>query len=353
MHINSDFARAKSRLASEWGILFAEDSVDFLRPEFRRDFQIALDAQPTLQTTPNAGPLFWLTSYIDPEQVRILQTPNVGATILGEEKQGDWISQTIFIAKVENTGDVASYGDYDTQGRSDVNQDWEERQAYNFQTHYGLGDMEVERAGAGKLNLVSEKQISSAKTLDKFLDFTYHFGIAGMQNYGLLNDPGLPAALTPATKTAGGPKWVTTGGAINATAQEIYADFQALIGQLFSVSGGRIKSTDSFKLVYPNTVAIAFSAVNSFGITITNFIKQSFPNVEFIVAPRYATASGNVVQLWATEFDGIKVGTCAFNHKLKDYNVVRGHSSYSQKRSSGTWGAIIKYPVACAQMLGV
>jgi hypothetical protein len=32
---------------------------------------------------------------------------------------------------------------------------------------------------------------------------------------------------------------------------------------------------------------------------------------------------------------------------------VRSLSSYAQKKTGGTWGAIIRYPMAFAQMLGV
>jgi hypothetical protein len=184
---------------------------------------------------------------------------------------------------------VNTYGDFNAGGMSDVNQDWEMRQEYKFQTGIVYGDLEVERAALSKLNLVAEKQMSAAKTLDKFMDFTYHFGVAGLQNYGLLNDPALPAPLNPTTKTAGNAnKWVS-GGVVNALANEIYSDMQALFNPLSANSGGRITTDSRFKLVYPNNVAGALTAVNSFGITIKAFIKESFPNVEYVVDPRYAT----------------------------------------------------------------
>ena len=63
------------------------------------------------------------------------------------------------------------------------------------------------------------------------------------------------------------------------------------------------------------------TATNSFGITIRAYIKESFPNVEYIVDPRYATVGGNVVQLIAKEFDGNKTGYCAFNEKSRDHAV--------------------------------
>jgi len=351
--MNTQFAQDRSWLESEWGIHVLGE--DYLKPQWKRNFEMALDAQPVLLTTPNAGIPAWFTTFVDPEIVRILQTPNLGAQILGEKQMGAWTDQTFYIQVVENTGYVNSYGDFNAGARSEVNVDWEARQEYKFQTIIEYGDLEVERAALARLNLVSEKQISAAKTLDKFLDFTYHFGVANLQNYGLLNDPSLPAALTPTTKVglAGSTtKWVNAG-AINATAADIYADFQLMFNALSTTSGGRITANSRFKLVLPNNVAGALTAVNSFGITIRAFIKESFPNVEIVIDPRYATVAGNVVQLWAMDFDGNDTGFCAFNNKLREFPVVRALSAYSQKRAAGTWGAIIKYPLAVSQILGI
>lgn len=351
MSRNTNFDEIKSRLENEWGIVVLAQ--DFLNPSWKRNFDMALDAQPALLTTPNAGVPTWFTTFVDPEQVRILQTPNKGAEILGERQLGTWTDQTVYISVIENTGFVNTYGDFNAGGVSDVNQDWEQRQEYKFQTGIEYGDLEVERAGLARLNLVAEKQMSATKTLDKFMDLTYHVGVAGLQNYGILNDPGLSAPINPTTKAGGNAnRWIASG-TINATAAEIYADIQAMFNPLSSNSGGRITTDSKFKLVYPNNVAGAFTAVNSFGITIKAFIKESFPNVEYVVDPRYATAAGNVVQLIATEYDGNSTGFCAFNNKMREYTPIRAASSWSQKRAAGTWGCVVKYPLAISQMLGV
>jgi len=93
--------------------------------------------------------------------------------------------------------------------------------------------------------------------------------------------------------------------------------------------------------------------VNSFGITVREFIAKTFPNVEYVTDPRYATQSGNVVQLIAESFNGNKTGYCSFNEKMRDHMVVRDLSSYKQKRTSGTFGFILKYPLAVSQLIGV
>lgn len=348
---STQFAADAAWLENEWGIIqpFAND---WLTPELAHNFSMALDAQPTLITSPNAGIPFYFTQWVDPEITRILQTPNMGAQIYGEEKKGDWTAQTALFQIVENTGEVSSYGDFNENGRSDINMDFATRQSYLFQTVIEYGDLEVDRAGEARLNLVAEKQRAAARTLDKFSDYVYHFGVSGLSNYGILNEPSLPAALTPTTKAAGGVKWVDNGQVV-AQASEIYADFQMLFNQLTANSFGYIDMNTRFKLVLPNAVNGALSAVNSFGITIREFIAKTFPNVEYVTDPRYATSSGNVVQLIADNFDGEKTGYCAFNEKMRDHMVVRALSSYKQKRTGGSWGFILKRPLGVAQMLGV
>ena len=111
MNRHADFAR----LETEWGIIPLAQ--DYLPQEFRRNYDMAMDAQPTLATTSSAGIPAWLSQFVDPEVVRILQSPNEGANILGERKTGDWTTQTAFFPVVENTGEVSSYGDWEHQRR--------------------------------------------------------------------------------------------------------------------------------------------------------------------------------------------------------------------------------------------
>ena len=345
MPFNEDLARLK-----RWGIV--PMASDWMPEDFKNDYALACDAQPVLQTNPNSGIPVWFTQFVDPDVVRVLQAPNKGAEILGEVKKGDWTTTTAYFPMIENTGEVSSYGDYNANGMSDINAQWESRQPYLFQTHLTIGDLEVERAAEGRLNLVSEKQISAAKTLDKFNDYVYHFGVAGLENYGILNDPSLPAAMTPSTKAAGGVKWVSNNQT-TAQAQEIYADFLTLFTALSASTFGRIDMDTQLVFVTPNSVQGAFGATNQFGITVRNFIKETFPNVTYVTDPRYATAAGNVAQLIAKTYGGEQTGYCAFNEKLRDHRVEYKTSSYLQKKTSGSYGAIIRYPLAFATMLGI
>ncbi len=343
-------------LKEEWGIVTIAQ--DFLPDAFRRNYTLsdkvmmALDAQPALVTTPSAGVPYFATAYVDPEFVRVLQTPNKGAEILGEKKMGDWNTTTAYFNVVENTGYVQAYGDFNDVGAANANVTYPQRQSFGYQTIIEYGDKAAEVAGLAKLNWVSEMKTSAAIVMNKFADASYHFGIAGLQNYGVVNDPSLSAAITPSTKAAGGTKWVNNGIVV-ASPNEINLDIQALVATLIGQSPGYIDPSQEIVLVGPPIIALALGSTNSFGLTAQSMIDKVFPKLSIITDPRYATVSGNLVQLWAKTYDGHDVGYCGFGEKMREFPVVRELSASKQKMAATTFGAIVKYPLAVAQMLGI
>ncbi len=336
-----------ARFERDWGIVSL--AMDYM-PD---DASMAMDAQPATITSGNAGIPVFMFNYVEPEAIRILQSPNEGAKILGERKNGNWLTKTLYFPTIENTGQVAAYGDFSTNGKSNANANYPVRQPFNFQTIIEYGDYEVEMAGEARLNWVSENQISAAATLDKFMDLTYHFGVAGLQNEGLLNAAGLPAALAPSTKAAGGTVWMSSTGVQNATANEVYGDIQTLVNSLLINAKGRIKATDKFTLAMAPGSQGALNATNAFGKTAAELVKLNYPSMEIKVSARYATAAGNVVQLYADKFGGKDTGYCVFTEKQRDFPVIRELSGFKQKKMAGTAGFILRYPIGAAQMLGV
>ena len=108
---------------------------------------------------------------------------------------------------VEHTGEVSSYGDFSQNGRSNANLNFPQREAYLYQTVIEYGDLEMDRAGLAKVGWAAELKQSAVVTLNKYQNLTYFYGVAGLQNYGLLNDPGLNASVSPVPKAAGGVQW--------------------------------------------------------------------------------------------------------------------------------------------------
>ena len=216
-----------------------------------------------------------------------------------------------------------------------------------FQTVTQWGELELDRAGEAKINWAQQLNTASVKVLDKFMNASYFFGISGLANYGLLNDPSLPASITPGSKTAGGYTWA------NANAAEIYTDIVSLFQQLVSQTNGLVDRETRLVLATTPAVEANLTKTNQYNVNVTDQIMKNFPNIRIVSAVQYGLSSGNLVQLFAEELDGNETVYCAFNEKLRAHPIKVDLSSYQQKKTSGTWGAIIRYPVAFASMLGV
>lgn len=346
--------------ASEYGITLP-DCVGFSRPEWRRNLTLAMDAQPALVTTASSGIPAFLTTLIDPELLRILTAKNAGAEIFGEVKKGSFVDATMMFPVVEHTGEVSSYGDFNENGRSDMNANFPNREACIYQTIIEYGDLEMERAGLAKINTADEKKRAAVTTLNKFQNLTYFFGVSGIQNYGLLNDPGLSAPIAPATKAATGVKWFV-GNAPNATGAEVYNDIQALVTTLISQSSGLVNAKSTMVLAMSPKSASALNFTNQFNVNVETQLKTNYPNLRIETAVQYGaitaqnpqgSAAGELVQLIAEEVEGQKTGYMAFNEKLRGGPVIRALSSFKQKMSQGSWGCIVRQPFAIAQMVGV
>lgn len=328
------------------------DVEGFLKPEFMGNAELAFDAQPALVTVSNAGIPAFLANYIDPKLIQILVAPNKAAKILQEVKKGDWTLLTTTFPVIEHTGEVSSYGDWNANGSTNANPTFPQRQSYHYQTVTQWGERQLDMAALAKIDWAARLNIASAIVLDKFQNNSYFFGVGGLQNYGLLNDPNLRATLTPAAKSYGGVKWVNAGVVV-ALATEIYADIQSMFLDLVSNSKGLIDATTRMCLAMSPGESIALTATNNFNVNVYDLLKKNFPNIRFETAPQYTTTAGELVQLIAEEVETQETGYCAFTEKMRAHPIVRDLSSFKQKKSQGTWGTVIFQPFAITGLLGV
>ncbi len=338
-------------LADRFGIVFpgAMDYRNSAAGRLAAD-RLLMDAAPTnllqspLVTTANSGVPFYLTNFLDPELTRVITAPMKAAEIFGEAKKGDWTTDTATFPVVESTGEVSTYGDSNNNGLSGANANFETRQSYHFQTFTRWGDRELDKMGKAKIDWAAEQNVASALVLNKAGNKFYFLGVQGLDNFGLLNDPAIPAAIAP-----------LNGAWSAATGLQIWGDIQNLFKQLSRQNQGNVEMTDPLVLVMdPFTVAYLLTPMqNVYGnATVQQMIKESFPNMVVKTAPEYATTAGNLVQMIAPNVQGQKAGYCAFTEKMRAHAIVRDTSVTYQKKSAGTWGSVVKYPAAIAQLLG-
>jgi hypothetical protein len=355
--------RADSAQFAARGVTFHPDVEprSYVPDGWGSDFNLAMDAQPTLATSVNSGVPWQLTNLIDPQVYKILFTPNKAAQIYGERGKGSWLDETAMFPTVEHTGEVTSYGDFAESGHAGANTNWPQRQAYLFQTVKEYGERELERAGLARINWVTELDQAAATVLSKFSNLTYFFGVQGLQNYGALNDPSLTTALTPSAKAFGNNRWVTSG-VVTATANEVFTDIQSLFLKLVNQTNGLVESTDRLVLAMSPQSDVALTATNTFNVNVRDLLKKNFPSIRFETAIQFGATStsnpqgqtaGELVQMFVERIEGQETIYVAFNAKMRTHPIIRAMSSFKQKVTGGTWGAIIRMPVAIAAMVGV
>lgn len=339
----------------------------FVPDEWRNDTrslnEMAMDAAGTLSTDPNAAIPSILTTAVDPDVIRVVFAPLQMAEVMGgERKVGDWLEEQRIFPVVEDTGEVSSYDDYSNNGRAGINFNYPWLQSYLFQTILNYGERETARAGLMRINYVGDLNKAAANILNRFGNLSYAFGIQNLQNYGLLNNPYLAANITPAVKAWGGTTWFN-GNSPAATANEVYNDILALWSKLISQTNGTVDMKAKATLAMSPNSALALKFANSFGVYVSDLLKEGFPNMEVKTAVQYGTQtstnsqgyspSGNLLQLVVDDIEGQRVAYPAFNEKMRAHKIVPELSSWKQKLSGGTWGTVLRMPLGVVGMLGV
>jgi hypothetical protein len=306
-------------------------------------YDMAMDAQAPMITSSNAGVPAFLSNFVSPETIKVLLAPMKAAQILGEKQLGDWTTKTATFPMIELTGEVSSYGDFNNNGSSGANMNLPQRQSYHYQTTSRWGELQLDTFALAKIDYVSKINEASILALNKFQNKTYFFGVAGLQNYGLLNDPSLSAPIVPSAAWSLG----------STTSDTIYADVVRLFAKLVVQGGGNIDMDAKMVLVMSPAASVALTKTNQYLVNVKDLLAKNFSNLRFETAVEYSTASGELVQLIVEEIEGQKTATAAFTEKLRAHRVVAETSAWVQKKSQGTFGTVIYQPFAIAQMLGV
>lgn len=304
-----------------------------------------------LNTQGNNGVPLWMLTYFDPKVIEVLTSPLRAEKIFKPEKRGDWTNPIMQFNLIEHTGEVQPYGDYSEDGDADLNVNYPIRQSYTFQTMASWGDKQIAEYGKAKINYHQQKEIAAAKTIKIAHNTIWFYGVTGLMNYGILNDPDLP---TPGAPTPQGAlvTWEQKATDPNG-ALYIYEDIRTLYTTIVNGSDGIISMDDPMKLVMSNTSNTYMAVKSIYNVSVKEYLQGAFPNLEIVTAPEYSTAAGELVQLIVDSVDGVPTGILGYTELERSHGVVRGTSSYKEKKSAGSWGSVIFRPFGIAGMLGV
>ena len=234
------------------------------------DTGMAMDVQSELVTTSNAGIPWFMLNWQDPKIIATLVTPMMAAVIAGERLVGNWAMETAMFRTAEAVGDTSAYGDYaDGGGATNVNVNFPQRQNFLFQSFMQYGELELARWGEAQIDWASQQQVANVLALKKALNFLYFYGVSTLENYGLLNDPSLPPALT-ATYS-----WLSSA---SATANTMYQDVVRMFIQQQVQAQGTVRMDDRMVLAMSPQQAVALSYITQYNTnSVKALLEREFP----------------------------------------------------------------------------
>lgn len=317
------------------GIL-ANDSID----------QLANDA--AMVTAANSGVPVEFTSYIDPMVIPILTATRGAREIFGEAKKGDWTTSYARFQTSEITGEVEAYTDYGQGGASDVNPTFPVRTQYIYQTNIRYGDREVDVASRARLQLAADKQRAAATVIDIASNKFALYGVAGLEIYGLLNDPNLPADVSPLPNADTKTLWAEK------STKEIYEDVLYLFGKMADRGAGHIDANTELVLATSPATQVQLGKATDFNISARQMLETYFPKIRFVALPELATTtSGTSILLVAPTIEGLPTAQIGFSEKFRAMRLIPESSSFHQKFVGSSYGTIIYRPFAIGKMTGV
>lgn len=253
--------------------------------------------------TPNGGaPVQFLQTFL-PGFVRAVTAPRKIDEIVGIQTIGEWHDEEVVQPVLETLGDAVPYADLTPIPLSSWNATFERRTVVRFEKGIKVGSLESARAAAMRLDSASAKRTAAATALhiQRNLVGFRGYNDGNSRTYGFLNDPSLPPYQTVANGAAGSPLWAKK------TFLEITADLRNAFSQLELQSQGVVdaKNTPTV-LVLPTGGSAFLSVVSDMGVSVAQWLNESYPKCRTVTAPQLQKANGgaDVFYLFAEEVLG-------------------------------------------------
>ncbi len=307
--------------------------------------KIALDTNLITQanvTVPSA-----LLGYWDPKAIEILTKKRSARDMFPEVKKGNFSSSQIHFRTNEVIGSTAPYSDFANNGNANLNYNFPFRDVYRFQTLISIGDLEAEIAGEAQIALVADKQRAATSMLDIDANRFYLLGVEGKQIFGILNDPSLPAAISPISHE-GKVLWS------DKNTKEKYEDILKLFEELVSNMGGHVNAQFPLVLALSPSLNVMLGSATDYNVSVLDMLKKYFTSLRIVVVPELLAPDGTqTVCFYPEEILGQSVGECVAPEKFRAYPPFRQESSLTQKLAASTAGAVIYHPLAFVRMTGM
>lgn len=323
-------------------------------------FRVGDAAFTAPQTTPSIPtPLQFLQQWL-PGFVKIMTAARKIDELVGIDTVGQWEDAEIVQGIVEPAGTAVEYGDFTAIPLASWNVNFERRSIVRGEMGMAVGMLEEGRASAMRLNSAETKRQQAAVSLEIMRNAIGFYGWYNGNNrtFGFLNDPNLPAAMTSNT----------TSGWATATFQQVTVDIRLMVRQI------RVNSQDQIDpekvdmtLALPTNSIDWLSNTTDFGISVRDWITQTYPKMKIKSAPELNGALGsdptflNVAYLYAdhidSSIDGSSDDGSVFSQlvqtKFMTLGVEKRAKSYVEDYANATAGVLLKRPFAVVRMTGI
>lgn len=277
---------------------------------------------------------------------------------IGIKTVGSWEDAEIVQGIVEPAGTITEYGDFTAIPLSSWNTNFERRTIVRGEMGMAVGMLEEGRAAAMRLNSAETKRQGAAVQLEIFRNAVgfYGWNSANNRTFGLLNDPNMLGFVS--SSVTGG--W----GSANGTFQGITGDIRMAVKDLRTQSADQIDPEKvDLVLLLPTNKVDYLSVTTDFGISVRDWIKQTYPKMRIESAPELTAANSNadVFYLFAEEVDssvdgssdGGEVFAQLVQTKFMTVGVEKRAKSYVEDYANATAGVLCKRPYAVVRVTGI
>lgn len=337
--------------------LLTEVGVNFSRKQLVKMAQYAMDDQQGGITVGSiTTPVQFLQAWL-PGFIKTITAARKIDELIGISTIGSWEDEEVVQGILEPIGNAVPYGDYTNVPLSSWNTNFIRRTVVRFEKGLKVGVLEEARAARIRISTAAEKRSSAALALEiqrNLIGFN-GFNAGNNLTYGYLNDPNLPAYVTVAVGASSSTTWASK------VFLEIVADIRAAAAKLQVQSQDTINPEDvETTLGLATSVYQYLSVVSDFGISVRQWIKETYPKMRIVSAPQLNAANGgaNVFYLQADKVDdgasdGSEVWLQAVPAKFQTLGVEKQAKAYVEDYTNATAGAFLKRPYAVVRYTGV
>lgn len=287
-----------------------------------------------------------------PGVIRQATQPTTIDELVGVMTVGAWEDEEIALNIAEPVAKAELYGDFSNIPLASYATSQEYRTVFRFEQGFQVSKLEEARQAKAGFNVAQEKRLSAELSLNlsrNRIGF-YGFGLSTARNYGLLNDPNLPAYVSAAAAWSG------------ATFAQITGDFIGMFNRMEVAGKGLIKDDTRITVVLPLGYRQYLAVMNQTATkSVAEWLTENYPNIRIMYTPEFLAANGgaNVAYMWADEVP--IQGNTGSNQTIAQIVPSRFQVLGSEQRAKGyiedftnaTAGVLVMKPWAVQRLTGL